>query len=85
MITDFSWVHNMANYYTVSGHVTEAGESTEDFEVDFGGILQGYTATVDGNGNFQLTVRLSTGGNVTALTFDWDGDPSNLAQTWIYT
>jgi hypothetical protein len=83
VVTNFDWVHNTGNIYTFSGHVAESGESTEDFEVDFGGILQGYTATVDQDGNFQLTVRLNYGGGVSVQTWDWDGDPSNVAQTWV--
>jgi len=49
--------------------------------IDFGGVLDGQTATVDGDGNFELVIELPSGttGTATAQTTDADGLVSNLA------
>jgi hypothetical protein len=85
-ITNFSAVENPDGTWTFSGCVTDAAPQGE--VVNFGGLnsLRNKTATVqNAMGYFTLTVTLQPGeqGTATAMTTDWWGQGSNLAQTLV--
>jgi hypothetical protein len=88
IIDAFMAIEASNNFWTFSGHVDD--ESGEGLDVNLGGIpsLQGETTTVDGNGNFSLTIPLSgdpsDNGTVWAQTQDWWNLLSNLATDLVH-
>jgi len=60
VISGFQCVETMPNKWVFSGTVTD-DTSPEGLTVNFLGILEGYSATVDVYGGFSLTVELPSG------------------------
>ena len=83
VISNLQWIQEPNHVYVITGTVTEQGQSTAGFEVDFGGILSGDSTDTDDNGNFVLVVQMKTGGNFSAETWDWSGDQSNVAMSYL--
>jgi len=82
VISNFQVVHQYGTTWVVEGHVT-APDST-GMTVRLGGLpaLQGKTATVDGNGNFEIEVTIPNGqwGTATADVTDAWGQSATQAQ-----
>lgn len=85
-INDFGYMEEPNSYFMFVGHVNNGYQGEV---VNLGGIkdLQGKTATVDSNGNFQILVQLDgqfdDSGNATAQAVDCWNVASNLASTWV--
>jgi hypothetical protein len=84
-ITKFTAVQGADGLWTFSGHVNAfyaPGMTVQLWGIPTLNGTTGYTAvTVDTNGNFSLTVQLQHGeqGTVSAETWDWLGQASNIA------
>jgi hypothetical protein len=82
VIESFLAVHGAGDTWTFSGHV--ADEDAAGLTIRFAGLtsLMGQTVVVDENGNFSFTGSISEDdldGTVTAITTDWWGLNSGLA------
>lgn len=79
-------VTNEALSWTFTGRVTD-DESVDGLTVLFGGVLDGEYTTVNADGTFTFTCYLteaqSQSAFVTALTTDWWGLDSNLAESYL--
>lgn len=87
VISDFSCSQVFADYWTLSGTVTDVDDDVEGMVVDFGGVFSSYgvSATVQADGSFSLThefIGLGTGW-ATAQTEDDDDASSNLAMYFV--
>jgi hypothetical protein len=86
VITEFHASEGEGGWWTFSGVVV--ADNPWGLTVRFGGLssLQGQTTDVQGDGTFQLTIRLQNGeeGLATAQTTDWQGRDSNLAQDYVH-
>ena len=63
-------------YWTFEGWVDD--EENASMTIVFGGLLEGYTATTDGWGNFYLSTEISESGWVSVQTTDVEGLDSNI-------
>jgi hypothetical protein len=82
-IVDFDASADLDGFWKFEGHVSD--EAPEGLIVTFGGLLAGYTATVDAYGYFYIMVQMQPGaqGEVTAQTTDWWGLDSNIKSDWV--
>ncbi len=72
-IYDFAAVNDGGDHWTISGRVVDVDSDMETLTVIFGGLLEGYTATIESDGTFSLAGQfpnLASGGNITAQTED---------------
>jgi Ca2+-binding RTX toxin-like protein len=74
VITDFDWEIVEGDLLVISGHVDDDSD-LEGLTIHFGGALEGYTATVDENGDFELVLEEEevSSGTATATITDWEG------------
>ncbi|REJ85644.1 MAG: hypothetical protein DWQ34_00080 [Planctomycetota bacterium] len=81
MINGFTAIPGSAGYWHFEG--TVADEDPESCEIEFGGLIDGHSATPDSSGFFRLTVDLGTGayGGATAVATDEHGMESPEART----
>ena len=75
VIMDFIAMEGMT-YWTFEGWVDD--EQNADMTIVFGGLLDGYTATTDGQGNFYLSTEIAESGWVSVQTTDVEGLESNI-------
>lgn len=84
-ISSFSATRIEGDMWVFQGTVVD--ESPEGLVVELSGIpsLQGVTATVLSDGSFSVVIELDPGesGTVSAITTDWWGLTSNIAQDWV--
>ncbi len=79
-ITGFTATCDELGFWMFSGRVTD-DKSVDGLVVHFGGVLEGKSAVVNSQGQFQITVQLApnVSGLATAVTTDRDGLSSNVA------
>lgn len=84
VISNFAGVQGTNHDWVFTGTVQD--EYAPGLTVTFGGILDGYYATVDANGRFSLVVHIEPGGGgiATAQTVDDMCQASNLARDMIF-
>jgi hypothetical protein len=88
MISSFFGVEGADDVWTFTGTVNY--RDPLGLTIDFGGIrsLNGQTTTVDSTGHFSFTIQLDgtswDNGTVTAMTTDWWGLQSNMAEDYIH-
>ena len=79
-----SGTEEYGGWWNFTGSVTDDDDDPTGWTVDFYGILDGESATVDSNGNFSLWVEIGSGsGPAFARTEDPDGNKSNVASTQV--
>ena len=83
LITSFTAVSVDENWWELSGTVTD--EKYYGLSVVFGGLLSGYSCTVDAYGTFSFLYEFAEGvsGIVSAQTTDWWGLASNIRETFV--
>ena len=83
VISDFGYQHSVG-VYTFTGHVSD-DDDLPSTVVYFGDLLAGYTAMIDGNGNFTLSLELTPGwGDDASVWFNnSEGVMSNIALTYV--
>jgi hypothetical protein len=86
-ITNFYCINDVADYWTLTGTVTDNDDPVQGDVITFGGVLASYhlTTTARADGVFTFTVELPglQTGTGTAQTQDPHGVLSNLAEDWI--
>jgi hypothetical protein len=82
-ITNFSVIEGPNNTAVISGNVMD--EWRAGLVVVFGGVLDGFAATVDGGGSFSINVVLpaNTSGIGTAAVTDWWENTSQTVQQFV--
>jgi hypothetical protein len=84
-IMGFTCLQETGRVWTFYGWVSD--EDPEGLTVSFGGIpsLEGQSTTVRADGSFSFTIELQPGedGTVTAQTFDWFGQYSEIEYTMV--
>jgi len=87
-ITNFTGYRGDEDSWTFSGNVSDYDSQLQGMIVQFGGVLAsyGYTATVQSDGTFSLSVSFPglQEGYATAQTHDEMGAPSNIASCYVY-
>ena len=85
VITSFTATYNGGHSWTFSGTVED--EDPGSLDINFGGVIAGYSVTANSDGTFSLTLTLSSGtfGIATAVTTDLGGLTSNTAEDWVYS
>lgn len=82
LITDISCTQGASNVFTFRGRVVD--ESAAGLTIRFAGLnsVEGLTVTVEADGTYCFVVQLQPNeeGTVTAVTYDWWGQQSNLVE-----
>ncbi|MCE9552292.1 MAG: hypothetical protein K8T91_02810 [Planctomycetes bacterium] len=68
VIISFSATTEILDIWILTGHVTDVDDNPEGWIVNFYGVLDGYQATVEADGSFELIVQL---------------DPYIFGETWV--
>jgi hypothetical protein len=86
-VLDLLCANDIANFWTLSGEVSDPDDPVQGDVITFGGVLAGYhlTTTAAIDGSYELTVELIgvQQGFATAQTCDPHGVLSNLAMDYI--
>jgi len=85
VISNFSATTEILDIWILTGTVTDVDSNPEGWTVYFYGVLDGYYATVEADGSFELIVQLDpyTFGPTWVQTSDPDGAYSNTPTQWV--